>query len=375
MKNKLFVVLLTFAIWLSLPACAPRWEVTLMDEGQSIGAITEESVTFYVEKSTEAISAVPLGQLLYHHGFTLVDEISFVSELEEEVTFSWDPIAGDATINTAGQIILGDQSYTPQALHVTPANLASAINLSIMDIAPTMTNALVLPNLPDVQGKVVFETKADHGILLFLDGLQYQKLISMIDAGKLPFFQGIEKIQCGLTVYPSITTSASASLLTGAPPSENGVFGYGYRTTEMKTLFDQIAQEGRSALAIEGYALAFNLRNAETTLSGDRDGDGFTDDNVFENSLEVIHSGMPDLLYVHFHEIDDMGHTYGPDSSEYEAAVIRVDSYLAEIYQALPRNTFIIIFTDHGMHPTQDGGNHGSLTASDMIIPMIFLEK
>jgi len=128
-------------------------------------------------------------------------------------------------------------------------------------------------------------------------------------------------------------------------------------------------------IAVEGASLPFNLRNAETILSGDRDGNGFSDDNVFTNSIEVIDANLPDILYIHFHEIDDMGHSYGPESTEYKSAIISVDQYLSEIYDALPKETFIVIFADHGMHETADGGNHGTLTAADMIIPIIFLEK
>ena len=70
-----------------------------------------------------------------------------------------------------------------------------------------------------------------------------------------------------------------------------------------------------------------------------------------------------------------MGHSYGPYSEEYKDAMIRVDSYLEGIISALPEDTLIAIFADHGMHETDDGGNHGALIASDLIIPIIFLEK
>jgi predicted AlkP superfamily pyrophosphatase or phosphodiesterase len=70
-----------------------------------------------------------------------------------------------------------------------------------------------------------------------------------------------------------------------------------------------------------------------------------------------------------------MGHSYGPNSDEYLDAMIRVDGYLEGIVQALPENTLIVITADHGMHETDDGGNHGTLTAKDMVIPIIFIEK
>jgi predicted AlkP superfamily pyrophosphatase or phosphodiesterase len=81
------------------------------------------------------------------------------------------------------------------------------------------------------------------------------------------------------------------------------------------------------------------------------------------------------MLYVHFHEIDDMGHTYGENSPEYEAALISVDTYIAQLVAALPADTLIIITADHGMHTTSDGGNHGTLTAADMLIPITIILK
>ncbi len=70
-----------------------------------------------------------------------------------------------------------------------------------------------------------------------------------------------------------------------------------------------------------------------------------------------------------------MGHSFGENSEEYENALIRVDSYIEQIYQSLPEQTLVIIFSDHGMHTTQNGGNHGTLTAFDLIIPIILLTK
>ncbi len=74
-------------------------------------------------------------------------------------------------------------------------------------------------------------------------------------------------------------------------------------------------------------------------------------------------------------KIDDMGHGYGENSPEYEAALIRVDGYIADIVDILPSNTLIVILADHGMHTTAEGGNHGTLTAADMLIPVTFIQK
>jgi hypothetical protein len=374
-KNKTKIILLLSFVFL-FSACKPAWKIDVFEDGRNAGVINQESVKFYIENYQEETSEIPLGQMLYDLGYTLVDKITFISESEASLTYVWDEIGETATIQESGEITLEDgKMISVDQIEIDAPSISNYY--SIMDIAPTIAYAMALPELPDAKGQVRLTESGvwDHAVMIFLDGLNYDILTSLIDAGKLPFFEQFTNIQQGITVYPPITTSSSAALLTSTPPKENKVYGYGYRTTTSKILFDLFAENGKSVTAVEGHSLAFNLRNAETILSGDRDKNGFTNDNVFENSLEVISSDMPDLLYIHFHDIDDMGHQFGPFSKEYETAIIQVDSYLEEIFTTLPEGTLITIFADHGMHKTEDGGNHGTLTAADLVIPIIFIEK
>ena len=368
---------LIFIILVGLSSCQSTWAMDVLAEGQTIGTITGKDVAFHIEKSTEEVESVPLGQLLYDHGLTLINQISLSDESGSLATYTWDEIAENTTVNAGGTITISDQTFQPTQITAVPSLLMEKADYSILDIAPTVAAALGWPSLPDSTGEVrLYSGKQwDQAVLILVDGLQFEKLQDMKAAGDLPFLVQLEMVRQGLTVYPPITTTATASLLTGAPPAKTGVYGYGYRDTDLTTLFDLATEQGQTVIAVEGASLPFNLRNAETTLSGDRDGDGFSDDNVFENALAVIQSEMPGLLYVHFHEVDDMGHSYGPVSAEYHDALVRVDTYLSDIYAALPENTFIAIFADHGMHTTEDGGGHGTLTANDLIIPIIFLEK
>jgi hypothetical protein len=334
-------------------------------------------VNFYIDKVSDETGNIQLAHLLYHHGFTVIDNLQLIMDDEIQQVFDWENIAEKVTINSKGEIMIDGVPYSPDTIDISPSPLASEIEYSIMDLAPTMVKVLGLPELPEAHGQPRSEISAHHGVLILIDGLQHEKLLTLVENGSLPFLGEIEEIQRGLTVYPSITTSSTGALLTGAPPQVNGVYGYGYRSTDSKTLFDLAAEGGRTVTAVEGHSLAFGLKNANVILSGDRDGNGFTDDNVLDNSLNEIIEGMPDLLFIHFHDVDDQGHSFGPDSPEYEAAIMRVDGYIAQIYQALPENTFVTIFADHGMQndPLSTGGNHGGLTKSAMIIPIIFLEK
>lgn len=374
-KNNLLLLIILTIVSLSLSACQPDWQIQIFEQNLEIGQITKDETAFYLENTSEDIEGVALNQFLYNLGFTLIDQITFTLEDGSRETFTWDEIAETTSIAENGNVTVADQTFSAISLTIHPSSLASEINLSIMDIAPTMAASLGLPELPDAIGEARTTVQADHGVMILLDGTQYATLQAMISAGDLPFLESIGEISQGLTVFPPFTVSSSASLLTGAPPSVTHVYGHGYRSTEATTLFDLAAEAGLSVVAVEGASLPFNLPNTELTLSGDRDGDGWSDDNVYTNAMEVIATDMPDLLYIHFHEIDDMGHAYGPDSQEYHDALIRVDGYLAEIMNALPEDTIIAIFADHGMHTTDDGGNHNSLIASDLIIPIIFIEK
>ena len=376
-KNiKSIILCLQLLFVLILTSCQPGWEIPVIENGHQMGVIDKQSVAFYFEKYQDDVPFIPLGQMFYHTGFILIDEVSFITDNSSDVTFAWDKIAENTMLSKTGEVVLGDStSHKPDGIEVKFSDLLIDIEYSIMDISPTVLNAMELPDLPQAFGKPIYETKTDHAVIILLDGMQYQTLYDMASAEQLPFLGDYANIQKGLSVYPSISTSGSAAFLTGLPPNENGVYGYGNRTTESTTLFDLAVQEGKSVIAVEGSSLPFNLRNAETVLCGDKDGNGLSDDNVHENALDIINSGMPDLLYIHFHDIDDLGHTYGPGSNQYASAIKRVDRYLSDIYASLPESTLLVIFADHGMHTTSDGGTHGTLTKDDLIIPIIFLEK
>jgi len=323
------------------------------------------------------VDEVPLGQLFYHAGLLWIDQVSLTLNDGKVVDFTWDKISDRAVISSSGEISIDDDSYSVRKIDVKTSAMAADTFYSIMDIAPTIAYAMGLPELPEAIGQVRVTRSGewDQVVMILLDGFQFEKMQTMINDGSLPFLGQLDLLRKGVTVFPPITTSSTAAALTGTPPLINGVYGYGFRSTDVKTLFDLFAEKGRNVIAVEGASLSFNLRNSETILSGDRDGNGYSDDNVALNSLEIIHSRLPDLLFIHFHEIDDMGHSYGPESEQYESAAVRVDGYLKEIYTALPEKTFLIIFADHGMHSLEKGGNHGTLVPADMIIPIVFFEK
>jgi predicted AlkP superfamily pyrophosphatase or phosphodiesterase len=277
-----------------------------------------------------------------------------------------------------GRLAVNGETVPVAQVEVQAPAVLAQVEASIVDLAPTAAQALGLPAPAQATGTALDVPPAKHVLLLFLDGFGYLRYAQALAQGDIPHLASLEEPVLALTTYPPVTSVSTASLLTGAPPRVHGADRRGIRKTETETLFDVVAAAGHNVVAIEGEALAFELRNAEWQLSGDRDGNGSTDDNVRANSLHAILQEMPALLYVHLHGIDDAGHTYGPGTPEERATVREVDTIVGELLEAVPSGTLSLIFADHGMHHVDEAGrlgNHGHLIPEDMLIPILIVHR
>jgi hypothetical protein len=330
------------------------------------------------DNNLEGDDSLLLERVLYQQGYHLIETLTLTDVEGVTRTFDWADGASGARWHKDGTLNIAGETLRARQIVGTPPALANAVTVSLADIAPTAMAALGLPAPAQATGRALTDAGANHVLLLFLDGFGYLRYIEARDAGLTPTLAALGEPQIGLSEYPPSTALASAVIVSGAPPAINGTVIRGTRTTDAETLFDVATQAGLRAVAVEGNALAFNLRNAETTLSGDRDNNGSTDDNVLANALAVLAEGMPDILWVHFHGIDDVGHTYGPNTPEDSAAIAYVDAAVGNILAALPPDTLALIFADHGMHHVQEEGrlgNHGNLIARDMLVPVWVVVK
>jgi hypothetical protein len=309
--------------------------------------------------------------LLYVAGEEVVDGVVITREEGTETQYAWDAVADSAWLFEDGSLQVAEEAVKASRVEAIPPPVVDKVEARIMDVAPTAAAALGLRAPAEATGRALPVPEADHVLILLLDGFGYVRYQAAVEAGDAPFLSSLEPPLRGITVYPPVTVVAMGSLLTGAPPAVHGIDQRGVgRSTEVETLFDVAAEAGLRVVAVEGEAVAFSLRNAELQLSGDRDGDGSTDDNVLANSMTVLETGMPDLLLVHFHGIDDAGHTVGPGVKEERAALTYVDGAVRQLVEATPLGTLVLILADHGQHLTADGGDHGHLIEGDMLIPI-----
>jgi hypothetical protein len=368
--------LLGLVILLCLAGCGSDWETTIIapdGSGFAVNAGVLESLADFADEER----GVPLERALWTAGHYAVERLVITEPDGAHHEFEWAAEAEDAWWREDGDVEIGGERYAVARIEAEPPALLGQVEARIIDIAPTAATALGLPVPDQAAGQPLEASATSQVLLLFLDGFGYQRYTESLNAGTIPNLSALPAPLLGLSEYPPSTRVGSAALLTGAPPQINGVDGRSVRSTDVETLFDVAATAGLRVAAVEGEALAFNLQGAEIQLSGDRDGNGSTDDNVLANALDVLNAGMPDLLLVHFHGIDDAGHTYGPGTPEEKAVINEIDAAVGELLEALPADTLVIIFADHGMHTVDEEGrlgNHGNLIERDMFIPVWILE-
>jgi hypothetical protein len=386
-KNRVrpaLALLLLALLAAGLAGCGSPWQADVVAADGSILSVDRQVLEeLAAENQMELEEGLPLEQVLWAAGHATVERLLVVDPDGTRREFDWPAtIAGTAELLwlADGRLSIGEATLDVARLEVEPPALLDRVQAGIVDLAPAAAAALGLPAPDGATGSGLDAPRAGHVLLLFLDGLGYVRYQEAAAAGLIPTLAALEPPLIGLTVYPPATSVATAALLSGAPPPINGVGRRGIRQTEAQTLFDVAASAGLRVVAVEGNALAFNLRGAEIALSGDRDGDGSSDDNVLANALAAVEGGMPDLLYAHFHGIDDAGHSYGPGAPGEEAAIRRVDAAVGRLLDALPGDTLILIFADHGLHRIvgegeEEAGNHGHLIERDMFIPIWVVER
>jgi len=207
-------------------------------------------------------------------------------------------------------------------------------------------------------------------LFILLDGFGYHQYKYAIEKGYLPFLGKQPEAAKALSVYKPVTNAGLAAMLTGKFPIENGVHSRKQRELQVDSIFKLAEGLGKKAIYIEGD-IGILKTEIEPVLNLDNNGDGFTDDEVFESTLKAINEDH-NLVFTHFHGIDDTGHTHGDLSIETMEFIKRVDGYVEELVSNW--NGKVIITADHGMHSTEDGGDHGEFRYEDMVVPYMILD-
>ena len=226
------------------------------------------------------------------------------------------------------------------------------------------------------------QNKIKHVFLIGVDGMgAYAWKKANIPVMRQLMKQGSWSLNAR-SVLPSSSAANWASMVMGAGPELHGFTTWGSKKPDLPSR------------ALDKYGMfpsIFSLvreknPKAEIGVIYEWDGIGYLfpkaavnrDQNCDSDSLlsiearKYIEEKKPNLLFIHLHDVDSVGHMVGHDTKEYYAAIERTDQHIGKIIESIKKagilnESVIIISADHG------GINkgHGEKTMAEMEIPWI----
>ncbi len=218
-----------------------------------------------------------------------------------------------------------------------------------------------------------------HVLVISVDGLRPDRAL----LADMPNLRGL--IRNGTytfwakTTAVSITLPSHTSMLTGVVPGKHGIEwnrDLPFKEpvySRVPTVFEMATRAGCTASMIAGKSKFIALAKPGTVTFAAMPEEGNSNNEaVTATALKLIAQGMPDLLFVHFPDVDATGHALGWGSAEQMAAIEKTDRLLGEILNALEKSglrssTFILLTADHG----GAGLSHGADDARSRHIPWI----
>ncbi|RPD39511.1 alkaline phosphatase [Chitinophaga barathri] len=184
------------------------------------------------------------------------------------------------------------------------------------------------------------------------------------------------------TVLPSSSAPNWASMVMGAGPELHGYTTWGSKSPDLPArvldeygmfptvyaLLRKTKPKSEIGVIYEWDGIGYLFPKAAVNKDQNCDGDSA----IAAAASAYITSAKPNFLFVHFHDVDSVGHKVGHGTPEYYAAVERTDAHIGTVLESIrkagmDKNTVVIFTADHG------GINkgHGSISMAEMEIPWI----
>jgi predicted AlkP superfamily pyrophosphatase or phosphodiesterase len=177
------------------------------------------------------------------------------------------------------------------------------------------------------------------------------------------------------TIPESDTLPSHASMLSGVGARAHGLWWNSYKATRgyihVPTIFSVAHENGMSTAMFVGKPKLRHIAIPGTVDHFERP--SYLCGGVAKHAGAYFAAKAPDLMFVHFSDPDEYGHSHGWMSKEYLHAVHSSDRCLATLLAAidatgLADSTLVIVTADHGGHGTKHSGGH---SAVDRDIPWI----
>ncbi len=213
-------------------------------------------------------------------------------------------------------------------------------------------------------------------VYVIVDGLRYDTSLEM------PFLNGLREQGAHAVMHsqaPSYSQPSWTTLVTGAWPDINDCppLNADYEAIKpfgVDHLFAAVRRAGMTS-AVAGFnwwekMIPQDLLQAGFYVEGEDDA---ADRAVLAKALEFLTTARPNLLLVHFDQVDHAGHLYGGESAEYRQAAYAVDGMIQQIAEAMDlEESVLVVVSDHG-HIKR--GGHGGHDAVVLTEPFVMVGK
>ncbi len=224
-------------------------------------------------------------------------------------------------------------------------------------------------------------------ILIILDGCGYD-----VATENLGFLEHLVEIGKGSKFrvhgeLPSVSRPMYETLLTGLLVYQHGITNNQIvRTSNQVSLFDLCMDNNLTTAASAYYWMSELYVHApfrhfidRVQLKGDAKiqhgiyyfEDHYPDSHVFADAEYLRQQYSSDFILVHPMNIDDAGHRYGSNSSEYHRAVANANVFISTVVPIWMEAGYQIVITaDHGMN---EHHLHGGNSDSQRMVPLYII--
>ncbi len=232
--------------------------------------------------------------------------------------------------------------------------------------APVLPVPSIAPSQPITPRRVVIISE---------DGLRPDVLSQELTPRHMALMQEGETARQAETIPESDTLPSHASMLSGVGAAAHGLWWNSYQADRgyihVPTIFSAAHAQGLSTAMIVGKPKLRHIAIPGTVDHYERP--SYLCGGVAKRAAEYLADKPPDLMFIHFSDPDEYGHSHGWMSAEYLHAVHDSDRCLATVLAAidnagLTATTLVIVTADHGGHGFHHSGGH---VAIDRDIPWI----
>lgn len=226
-------------------------------------------------------------------------------------------------------------------------------------------------------------------VLIGFDGLGSAGLKAALQTGRAPNFQRLIARASwspeGRGVIPTVSSPNWASILMGAGPERHGVTSNEWERNRLEIPATCQSSDG----IFPTFVGVIRQKMPTAKIGVVHDWEGFARlmerpavDYVVhpkgsaataEAAAEYWKKVRPQLLLVHFDDVDHAGHEIGWESPAYAQAVLDADRYLGIVLEAIAAtgdeaSTLVVLTADHG----GVGKKHGGLSKTEIEVPILF---